>query len=248
MILPDPENTAGFSKRTIDLRLYDVKVPFGKAEIGLAYATGSSGKDADGNQTDLGDGGALNFVHTRDHFLSQNGFNMFSLQFGTGAAKTFNSGFETIQATNGSYYIIPDERDSWRFRVTEQFVARLSPHFSLGPVLVYQYTDYNDLQGQRHWFSAGLRPVYHFNRYVSLAFEGGVDYVDDSATDQSGSLWKLTVAPQVSLGGNFMSRPVIRAFVTYAGWSDDFRGEVGGLDYANETHGWTWGVQMESWW
>jgi maltoporin len=248
VILPDPEYTAGFAKRTVDLRLYDVKVPLGKAEIGLAYACGSSGLDPDGNHADLGDGVALNLVHTRENFLSKNGFNMFSLQAGTGAAKTFTSGFETVQATNGAYYIIPDETDSWRFRVTEQFVAKLNPHLSLGPVLVYQYTDYNDLQGRRHWFSGGIRPIYHFNRYLSVAFEGGMDYVDDSAADQNGKLWKLTLAPQVSLGGSFMSRPVLRAFVTYAGWTDDFKGEIGGQDYINRTHGWTWGVQMESWW
>jgi maltoporin len=247
VILPDPENQAGFAKRTVDLRLYDMAVPLGKAEIGLAYAYGTSGKDLEENQADTADGVALNFVHTRENFLSKNGFNMLSLQVGSGAAKTFSSGFETFQ-TNGQYYILPDENGSWRFRITEHFVAQLSPHFSLGPVLVYQYTDYADVQGQTHWFSGGVRPIWHLNRYFSIAFEGGVDYVDDSATRQDGLLYKLTLAPQVSLGGAFMSRPVIRAFVTYAAWSDDFRGSVGGQDYADETHGWTWGLQMESWW
>jgi maltoporin len=45
-----------------------------------------------------------------------------------------------------------------------------------------------------------------------------------------------------------MSRPVIRAFITYAGWSQDFQGLVGGNDYRGATSGWTYGVQMESWW
>jgi maltoporin len=58
----------------------------------------------------------------------------------------------------------------------------------------------------------------------------------------------MTVAPQVSLGDRFFSRPVIRAFLTYATWSENFRGEVGGNDYASNTSGWTWGIQMESWW
>ena len=46
----------------------------------------------------------------------------------------------------------------------------------------------------------------------------------------------------------FFSRPVLRAFLTYAFWNDGQRGQVGGIDYANETAGWSWGVQMESWW
>ena len=35
----------------------------------------------------------------------------------------------------------------------------------------------------------------------------------------------------------FFSRPVLRAFVTYANWSDGFRGLVGGVPYANRTNG-----------
>jgi maltoporin len=244
---PVPENQAGWAKRSVDLRLYDVEMPLGKGEFGLAYAYSTSGKDAYGNTATSGDGFALNFVHTRENFLSPSGFNKFSLQWGTGAARTFNTSFELME-TNGLYYITPDLDDSWRFRVTEHFVAKLTPHLSLGPVLVYEYSDHDIANSDRHWVSAGVRPVYHFNRYVSLAFEGGVDYVKDSALQTQGNLYKLTLAPQVSLGGNFMSRPVIRAFATYARWTDDFVGRVGGQDYLDENDGWSWGVQMESWW
>jgi maltoporin len=52
----------------------------------------------------------------------------------------------------------------------------------------------------------------------------------------------------VSLGNRFMSRPVIRAFVTYAHWGNQFIGQIGGNDYAQETQGLTYGVQMEAWW
>ena len=88
----------------------------------------------------------------------------------------------------------------------------------------------------------------HLNKYVGLAFEGGVDWVKDEAADTSAPLYKLTFAPQVSLGGRFMSRPVLRAFVTYAHWGDDFVGSVGGNDYSTANDGFTYGVQMEVWW
>jgi len=80
-----------------------------------------------------------------------------------------------------------------------------------------------------------------------MAFEGGVDWVKDDQAETSGNLYKLTLAPQVSLGGRFMSRPVIRVFVTYAHWSGDLVGRIGGNDYANENNGLTYGVQMEAW-
>jgi maltoporin len=246
--LPDPNNIAGFSKQSFDLSLYDVPVPWGKAEFGVVAALENSGKDALGRQASDSSGVAVTFLHTRENFLSPDGFNKFSLQFGTGAAKTFTSGYETVTFTNGTF-IIPDDASSWRFRVTESFVAKPWEHFSIGPAFVYQYTDYhNAQQGDVQWLSAGVRPIYHFNKNFSLAFEGGADHVEDSGVDRSGTLYKFTLAPQVSLGDQFLSRPVIRAFVTYATWSDSFKGQVGGNDYMHDTSGWTWGMQMESWW
>ena len=50
------------------------------------------------------------------------------------------------------------------------------------------------------------------------------------------------------LGRGFFSRPALRAFVTYANWSDGLRGFVGGTPYANKTSGLTYGVQVETWW
>jgi maltoporin len=244
---PDPANEAGFSKGNWDLRLYDVPLPLGEGEFGVVYARADSGQDANGNSAPDSSGFAFTFLHTHEKFLSDDGVNKFSLQFGTGAAKTFISGFETFTQANG-VFIRPDDRDSWRFRVTEHFTANLNENFSIGPALVYQLTDYADQGDYVQWASVGVRPIVHFNDYLSLAFEGGVDWVKDDQADTRGNLYKLTLAPQVSLGGRFMSRPVIRGFVTYGHWSDDFVGQVGGNDYVDENAGVTYGVQMEAWW
>jgi len=61
-------------------------------------------------------------------------------------------------------------------------------------------------------------------------------------------LGKITLAPQISFGDQFFSGPVIRAFVTYGFWGGGLEGQVGGGDYAQETSGWSWGLQMETWW
>jgi maltoporin len=244
---PDATNKAGFSKGNWDLRLYDVPLPLGKGEFGLVYARATSGLDANGHSAADADGVAFTFLHTHEHFISEDGVNKFSLQYGRGAAKTFTSGFETFTQGNG-VFIRPDASDSWRFRVTDSFTANVNDHFSIGPALVYQLTDYGASGGQVQWASAGVRPIFHFNPHVSLAFEGGVDWVKDDDARTSGSLYKLTLAPQISLGGRFMSRPVFRGFVTYAHWSDDFVGRVGGHDYLMENEGLTYGVQMEAWW
>ena len=247
VIQPDPVNEAGFSKQSVVLSLYDVEMPWGKGEFGLVFASENSSKNALGQQASDSQGVALTFIHTHEKFLSDDGVNKFSLQIGNGAAKTFTSGFETAATTNGTF-IIPDEPNSWRFRATESFVAQPWEHVSISPAVVYQYTDYNNFQGDRQWISAGVRPIYHFNDFFSVAFEPGVDHVDDSGINQSGTLCKFTLAPQVSLGNKFFSRPVIRAYVTYASWTESYKGFVGGNDFMNDTSGWTWGMQVEAWW
>ena len=244
---PDAANKAGFSKSNWDLRLYDLPVLGGKGEVGLVYARTASGLDANGQSAPDSHGWSLLFVHTREGVFSADGMNKASLQFGTGAAKTLNAGFETF-TVNGGSFIRPDEDDSWRLRLTEQLIANINDSFSIGPVFVYQYTDYAHGGERVQWVSAGVRPIWHFNSRVSLAAEVGADWVDNDAASTSDTLYKFTLAPQISLGGRFMSRPAIRAFFTYATWGDDFVGQVGGLDYLSKDDGFTYGVQVEAWW
>jgi maltoporin len=244
---PDATNRAGFSKTSFDLRLYDMDVPWGRGEVGFVYSRTTSGLDSDGNQAPEATGFSGMFIHTRESVFSEDGVNKASIQFGTGAAKTLNSGFETFML-NEETFIRSDHPDSWRLRLTENFTANLSDSFSLGPVLIYQITDYAGDEHKVQWVSAGVRPIWHFDTRISLAFEAGADWVKDDNANTDGVLYKLTLAPQVSLGGRFMSRPVLRAFVTYAHWSDDFINSVGGQDFANESEGLTAGMHMEVWW
>ena len=244
---PDAANKAGYSKTSFDLRLYDMPVPGGSGEAGLVFSRATSGLDSNGLQAPTSTGFSGMFIHTRKGVFSEDGVNKASIQFGTGAAMTLNSGFETF-ALDGQTFIRPADSDAWRLRVTENFTANLSDSFSVGPVLIYQLTDYAGDEGRVQWVSAGLRPIWHFNQRISLAMEGGADWVKNDNANTNGVLYKVTFAPQVSLGGRFMSRPVVRAFVTYANWSDDFVGLVGGQDFADERDALTAGMHMEVWW
>jgi maltoporin len=93
-----------------------------------------------------------------------------------------------------------------------------------------------------------MRPVYFFSDRFSIALEAGVDWVKSDPLGTDGHLWKITLAPQLSYGGKFFSRPVLRAFATYARWSEDFKGRVGGTAYENATDGLSFGLQVEAWW
>ena len=52
----------------------------------------------------------------------------------------------------------------------------------------------------------------------------------------------------MALGNQFFSRPILRTCITYAQWSDAFVGQAGGPDYMHLHGGFTWGLQMETWW
>lgn len=244
---PDPENAAGFSKTNFDVRYYDWAFLGGTGEIGLTYSLAKSGVDATGNSAEDSDGLAVSLVKKDKGFLDEKSLHTFSLQAGTGAAMTFTSGFDTFNTSSGSF-IRADPDDSWRFRVTDQVVVQPTEQFSIGAAMIYQYTDFATDAPEQQWVSGGLRPIWHISDVFSLAFEGGVDWASSTQNGDGGTLGKLTIAPQVSLGNEFFSRPVLRAFLTYAMWSQGLEGEVGGLDYSDRTSGWTWGLQMESWW
>jgi len=180
-------------------------------------------------------------------FISDDGVQKLSIQFGTGPARTFTTGFETVTLPEGTF-IRADENDAWRLRVTENFSANVGQYFSLSPVFVFQQSREGSPNTNQTWVSAGVRPIVHFTRQVNVALEGGVDWVKDEALASQGFLGKITLAPQISIDNRWNSRPVIRLFVTQAFWSDDFVGRVGGTDYATDKHGTSAGMQMEAWW
>jgi maltoporin len=244
---PDPENKAGFSKSTYDLRAYDLPFLFGHVELGVAVANAKSGVDESGRQGPKSYGFATTLIHTVPHFISDDGVQKFTVQFGTGPARTFTAGFETVTLPEGTF-IRADEKGAWRLRVTESFSANIGKYFSLGPVFIFQETREASPKTKQAWVSGGVRPIVHFTRYVNLALEGGVDWVKDEAQASKGYVGKITAAPQVSISDRWNSRPVIRAFVTGAFWSDDFVGRVGGPDYATSKRGLSAGMQMEAWW
>ncbi|HWP09535.1 MAG TPA: carbohydrate porin [Polyangiaceae bacterium] len=244
---PDPENRAGFSKSTYDLRAYDLPVLGGTAELGLAYANAVSGSDELGRPGPRSHGFATTLVHTVPGFISDDGVQKLSVQYGTGPARTFTAGFETIALPAGTF-IHPESNSSSRLRLTESFTANFGEYFSVGPVVVFQLSRDGSRKNDQLWFSGGMRPIVHFTRHVSLALDGGVDWVKDKAAGTQGTLLKVTAAPQISINNRWASRPVVRAFVTGAFWSDDFVGRVGGPDYATSHEGLNAGMQMEAWW
>jgi maltoporin len=174
------------------------------------------------------------------------GYQSFSIGYGTGAASNFSTSIDDPT---------PFLHSSARFLAIEQVLFQPNDRFAIMPIFVYQRSkDGNPQHDWTQWISFGARPEIFFTKYISLAFEAGFDHTSGFVPAQYGDAhldgWvrKFTIAPQIGAGRKFFSRPVLRAFLTYASWSDAFRGYVGGVPYLNRTDGLTYGVQAETWW
>jgi maltoporin len=226
------------AKSNIDVRLYDLKGPLGLWAVWYDFATSKGGTTATGTVVPTTNGSAIGIRHQRLEW--HGGYHTFSVQYGSGAASNFST--DIIGPA-------PYVNRSAQLLITEQAVFQPNDRFGIMPIFVYQRTkDGNPQDGWNHWVSFGARPVVFFTKYLSLAVEGGVDQTHSGAGQYDGWLRKLTIAPQVGAGRKFFSRPVLRAFLTYANWSDGFRGQVGGVPYEKRTNGLTYGVQTETWW
>ena len=231
-------------KHVLDLRLEDVAL----AGLATFWVAGShfQGGDVDGAELENANGFAVGALHTIPDFMG--GFNKLVLQFGTGVLTDYDIFFRTPgEAPNDNPPSLNDP-DGWRFRAIEALVIQPTPMISLMGTALVQITDYgSDENSMESWYSAGVRPIVHFTDYMTLAFEGGLDYIDRDWANK-GYLTKLTVAPQVQAGRSFWGRPAIRAYFTYAFWADDFEGQIGGPAYATDTAGIGAGLQAEAWW
>jgi maltoporin len=243
------------AKSNIDARLYDVKGPWGLWGVWFDYATSKGGTVQGGTALAAGtkvattDGYAVGLRHQRLEW--HGGYQTFSIQYGTGAASNFSNpgNGTTIDTPN------PFVHSSRQLLITEQVVFQPNDTFAVMPIFLYKrYKDGNPQHGWNEWASFGARPEIFFTKHVSLAFEAGFDHTDGFVPTQNGDTYlqgwlrKFTIAPQIGAGRKFFSRPVLRAFLTYASWSNGFRGYVGGVPYLNRTNGLTYGVQAETWW
>jgi maltoporin len=243
-----PENTFVFNKTTLDFSLYSIPVGWGKLGITFDWSAfiGDSVVTDQGNYIVESDNGwSMGLFH---EVQLQGGRNRLNLFYGTGAAENYKAIMEQpmgLIPTTG----IPVEVSKFkRFRIVNDLQVDMSEKFSILSVLVYQNLDNSQSTANvLNWYSVGLRPAYHLNRYFSIVGEFGFDYTTQSEASE-GFLFKMTIAPQLSPLNKILSRPAIRVYFTYAIWSDEFTGLVAPVSYPDQNHGLSFGIQMESWW
>jgi maltoporin len=243
-----PAGSFQLSKNTFDLRLYGVPLAEGTLDMAfdLAVLGGDTVPFTGGDiVVQQNTGWAVSALYDR---RLGSGRNKLSFQYGTGVAHDFRAVLTQIPGRPLTPGDQVNHDDVWQLRVVEDLVLDGLGPFSVQLSGVWQELNNGLPPGDRlTWLSLGVRPGYHFSRYFSLELETGFDHTKQ--TDAlSGSLMKVTLAPQITPGVGALSRPSLRAYVTWARWSDSFAGQVAPVLYGAENLGFAAGVQIETWW
>lgn len=195
-------------------------------------------------------GFSVAYLHNRE--IRPGSFNRFAAQYGLGSLASLSPNFVAGLASGPVPPSDPSEfttEKAWRLVIMDYFMSQFSENFSVMFVADFEYGESGAPNNPSILtFSIGARPIYHFTQELSLAVEGGFQYMEKAYSAQKGMLGKLTLAPQVAAQEGFWGRPVLRAFATAAMWSDDLKGAVGGRSFANDTFGMSFGLQVETWW
>jgi maltoporin len=222
-----------------EFRLGGVKVnPGGDLTFGIDLRFGDHSDAARAAGIDDSDGQMYTIMHTQQGFLG--GFNKLALQYGRGVVSNLTANSPRFGGENSD--------KAWRLTEQVLWEPQNSP---INGMATFVYEDQDDRQ---KWISIGARPVYHFNDKWSIALDVGHDRVKPERGDTR-TLTKVTLAPQISAGAKFMSRPSLRLFYTYAKWNDAAQDAATPGDtlsstgtFGSKTHGSTIGFQAEAWW
>lgn len=178
------------------------------------------------------------------------GDNKLALQYGRGGG----TGFGTLARFYYPDFSVRHELSESRLRLVDVLTVQPTESFGAQAAFVYQHDDQGSgSSGKTDWMSAGTRLGWAFTEHAKLLGEVGFDRVKKlNGLSDPQYLAKFTVAPAITAGKGFMTRPELRVFYTWAMWNESARGatvDSGQLYTAtNKLSGSIFGVQAETWW
>ena len=215
----------------------------GELQLGFQYIADYSNHMS---VTHGGWGGTLQFVQ-----LVLGGDNKLAVQYGQGAGTGFGT-LSRFYYPDFSLYVVPSQS---RFRVVDVLTVQPTPWFGAQLDGVYQLDQiFLGSPGQyAQWISAGTRVSWAFTQHAKLLAEVGYDRVtrNNTVPIHPQDLAKFTIAPTLTTGRGFMTRPELRLFYTWAVWNDAAR--TAGIDSgsiytaSNRLSGSIFGLQAETW-
>ena len=234
--------------------------PLGAGNFGVAFYKTDGGTTQPGNRLNVeymglpvGADGALNFFLTAtkgDFTGGKSGLGLTARHdqgklFGTSLSNTlfvqYAQGSASLNANFGNL-TAGSQAKSWR--VVESVNGQSGALG--GQAIVLMASEKNAAGSKTDSATVGGRASYALTKNFKLVGEAGYSQFKP----QSGStakLTKVTIAPTLSVGPDFWSRPEFRLYVTSAKWNTAAGNVTGQTAFANKTSGTSYGAQAE-WW
>ena len=166
---------------------------------------------------------------------------------------------------NGPFRDIDPYNNSQRARANIQWVWNPADNFAMQTWATYQFDDQgftsfqvnsdgsvSSTSAYSHLFTVGARPVFWLWGPFAIQGQAAYSYLSNkrgpgAAFGDGGSMGLFTIAPTIKPRGGWFTRPELRAFATFAVWSDELKGAIGTPAYADKNYGFIFGVQAETW-
>lgn len=208
-------------------------------------------------------GFSLYLWHDQNNLCNGRASNNFQISFrkGTAMNQSSYSGAPIYETINGDGKTIMYDLDkAYYWEVSDGFLYEYAKHFSVNLIFLlhraynglipYRLEDNQSIGSGAYltWITTGARAYWYWHRHFALTTEIGLEYVDNQPVHKKGTLFKLTLSPQIRWNYGYYSRPEIRPFITLGLWSNGLKGSVGGTPFMDRTYGITFGIQGEIWW
>lgn len=234
--------------------------PAGPGKLGVAFYKTDSDAVKPGNRVNVeyvdmaaNADGKLNFfaTFTKGDFAGGKAGTAFTVRhdqaklFGTGLSNTlwlqFAQGSAGLNANFGDLTAGSKAR-SWR--IVESFSGQSGALG--GQAMLLLASEKNGAGLKIDSASIGGRVSYALSRNFKLVSELGLSQFKPQG-GQTARLTKWTIAPTLSIGPDFWSRPEFRLYATSAKWNKAAGNVTGVAELANKTSGTSYGAQVE-WW
>ncbi|MCU6434037.1 carbohydrate porin [Undibacterium sp. Jales W-56] len=191
-------------------------------------------------------GWQFSIFHKQDKFMG--GSNTLGFQYGVGPGTGVGGPCCDRIGSSGSTTL---GSDVTRLRIFDDLVIQPTEQFSMEFIALMQ-RDKSNAQGSSTWTTLGARPVYALTKNLKIQAELGTSRVTQANGGDALRLTKLTIAPTITVGQGYWSRPELRAFVTYGKWNNAATAAVNasnnsGPVYGNNTSGTSVGIHLETW-
>lgn len=234
--------------------------PVGPGKLGVAFYKTDSDAVRPGNRINIeyvdlpvNPDGKLNFFATFTKGDFTGGESGAGLTVRHDQAKLFGTGLSNtlwVQYAQGSAGLNANFGDltagskarSWR--IVESFNGQSGPVG--GQAIVMLASEKNGAGQKIDSATVGARVSYAVSRNFKLVSELGLSQYKPQ-DGKTARLTKFTLAPTLSVGPDFWSRPEFRLYATHARWNDAAGNVTGLAAFANKTAGTSYGAQVE-WW